>query len=185
MAEHTCPPWLSIVLDNPLRRWLHRPAAMLRGLVHPGATVADLGCGPGVFTLAMAELVGPAGRVVAVDVEPAMLAHVRTRAEAAGVLPRVDLRRCEATRLGLREPLDFVLAFWMVHEVPDQEALLREVRANLAPRGWFLMAEPRVHVPAAAFERSVATARAVGLTPCATPPVRLSRAVLFSHASGA
>ena len=180
MPEHTCPPFLAVVLDNPLRRWLHRPASLLRGFVSPGATVADLGCGPGVFTLAMADLVGPTGRVVAIDVEPAMLARVRARAEAAGVLARLDLRRCEVDRLGLDEPLDFVLGFWMVHEVPDPEALLREVRAHLAPSGRFLLAEPLGHVPATAFARSVAMARAAGLHPCGRPAVRLSRAVLFA-----
>lgn len=70
----------------------------------------------------------------------------------------------------------------MVHEVPDQMAFLRGVRAHLAPAGRLLVAEPRAHVRGAAFERTVAMAGAVGLTPSAAPAVRVSRAVILAAA---
>ena len=79
------------------------------------------------------------------------------------------------------ETADFALAFWMLHEVPDQAAFLAEVRACLKPGGRLLVVEPRLHVGGAAFERSVAIARGVGLLPVARPAVALSRAVLFSE----
>jgi SAM-dependent methyltransferase len=76
-----CPYWLAWALDNPLRRWLHNPQKILEGLVQPGQTVLDLGCGPGYFSLALARMVGANGRVVAVDLQPEMLEFVRRRAE--------------------------------------------------------------------------------------------------------
>jgi SAM-dependent methyltransferase len=109
-----------------------------------------------------------------------MLTRVRHRAAQAGVADRVRLHRAGADGLGLTEKADFALAFWMLHEVPDQAAFLAEVRACLKPDGRLLIAEPRIHVGGAAFERSVEAARQAGLLAVTRPAVALSRAILFS-----
>ena len=84
--------------------------------------------------------------------------------------------------LGVDETADFALAFWMLHEVPDQAAFLAEVLACLRPGGRLLVVEPRVHVGGSTFERSVSDRlRGAGLLPVARPVVALSRAVLFSQ----
>ena len=90
-AEHAG--WLA----TPLRRLVTDLRRVLRGIVRPGDTVVDLGCGPGFFTLPLAEMVGEAGRVVAVDLQSAMLDKVRTRAERQGLLGRIDLHECPPT----------------------------------------------------------------------------------------
>ena len=56
ILPHICPWWLTYTFDNPLRRLIHNPRKMLSGLVRPGMTAADLGCGMGYFTAALAEL---------------------------------------------------------------------------------------------------------------------------------
>jgi len=91
---NVCPSWFASVLNNPLRRWLHRPEAILGGLVLSGFTVVELGCGSGPFTVPLAKMVGPAGRVIAADVQPAMLAKVRKRVAQSGVQDRVELHPC-------------------------------------------------------------------------------------------
>jgi hypothetical protein len=68
----------------------------------------------------------------------------------------------------------------MVHEVPDQQALLSEVRNLLKPEARFLLVEPKIHVTASDFQKTVNIARTIGLKPGAEPKVRLSRAVLFA-----
>ncbi|MCU0503094.1 MAG: class I SAM-dependent methyltransferase [Anaerolineae bacterium] len=83
--------------------------------------------------------------------------------------------------LSLAETADFALAFWMLHEVPDQAAFLAEVRACLKPSGRLLIAEPRVHVGGAAFERSVEMACLADLLSVVWPAVAMSRAVLCSR----
>src|SRR5882762_1768179 len=124
---HVCPAWFAWVLNNPLRRWLHNPEEILGRLIAPGFTVLELGCGSGPFTIALARMVGSSGRVIAADIQARMLAKVEKRVARAGLPERVELHRCEADRIGLSAPVDFVLAFWMMHEVPDAPALFAEL----------------------------------------------------------
>ena len=149
--------------------------------MRPGQTVVDLGCGMGYFSIPLARMVGPQGKVICVDVQQQMLDGLRRRAARAGVLSQITLHRCEPTQLGLAEPADFVLAFWMLHEVPDQTAFLAEIAAYLKPNGCLLIVEPRVHVGGAALEQSVEIACRAGLLPVTRPAVAVSRAVLFRH----
>jgi ubiquinone/menaquinone biosynthesis C-methylase UbiE len=174
-AEHAG--WLA----TPLRRLLHDPRRILAGLAAPGETVIDLGCGPGFFTLPLAEMVGPGGRVVAVDLQPAMLERLRLRAENAGLAGRITLHRCAADGIGELPPADAAVAFYMVHEVPDVARFLGEVSGVLRPGGRFLLVEPRGHVSADAFAATVSLAEAAGLHGVAAPRVRLSRTTLFAR----
>jgi ubiquinone/menaquinone biosynthesis C-methylase UbiE len=181
--SRVCPRWFIGSFDNPLRHRFHDPRAMLAPLVRENEVVADIGCGMGYFAVPLAELVGPGGRVLAVDLQEAMLEGVRRRALAAGVLERMRFHRALSGDLCVEGPVSFALAFWMVHEVPEKTPFFRQLRGMLAPDGTFLMVEPRIHVSAAAFLRSVEEAKAAGLTPVNAPRVRLSRAVLFRAGS--
>jgi len=159
-------------LATPLRRLVHDPRRVLAGLALPGDTVIDIGCGPGYFTLPLAKAVGPSGRVVAVDLQPAMLEQVRARAERAGLAPRVELRPCSAETLGELPVADAALAFAVVHELPDVARFCGEVAAVLRPGGRLLVVEPRGHVSAAAFAATLALAAAAGLLQVAAPRAR-------------
>ena len=175
-AEHAG--WLS----TPLRRLVTDPRRILRGLVRPGDTVVDLGCGPGFFTLPLAEMAGETGRVVAVDLQAAMLERLSKRAARQGLLGRIDLHECPADTLGLAAEADFVLAFWMVHEVPDSARFLAEVRGLLKPKARFLIVEPKGHVDAAAFARTTHITVGTGMTPLPPPRVAFSRTALLEAA---
>lgn len=175
-----CPAWFAWAIDNPLRRWLHNPEDILGGLIVPGSTVVELGCGSGPFTAALAQMVGSSGRVIAADVQPAMLAKVRRRVAQAGVQDRVELHVCEPQRLGLPARVDFVLAFWMAHEVPNTAAFCAEICEALNTGGKLLLVEPKLHVGRRAFEKEVDAALEAGFELLARPSVRLSRAALFT-----
>jgi ubiquinone/menaquinone biosynthesis C-methylase UbiE len=177
---HVCPARFAWVLDNPLRRWLHKPEEIFGQLIEPGFTVVDLGIGSGPFTIALARMVGPAGQVIAADVQPAMLAKVQRRVAQAGVQDRVKLHLCERERIGLSTRVDFVLALWMVHEVPNCAALFAEVHEALNPDGQLLLVEPKLHVGRRDFENEVNTALKAKLKLLARPSVRLSQAALFA-----
>lgn len=178
--QHICPTWLAGPLDNPLRRVVHNPEKIFAGLVTKGQTVVDIGCGPGFFSLAMAKLVGDEGRVIAVDLQEAMLERVRRRAVQEGLENRLQLHHGPIEGLNLDGQIDLVLAFWMVHEVPDQPAFLQTVRRLLKPGAHFLLVEPMIHVTAASFQQTVAFAHAAGLESCAEPSIKMSRAMLFT-----
>ena len=181
MGSHVCPWWAGYFIDNPLRRMLHNPEAILGRYVRPGMTATDLGCGMGFFSIAMARIVGDQGRVIAVDVQQQMLDVLQRRAEKSSVASRIRAHRAETDCLGIDTSVDFALAFAVVHEVSDTERFLAQVCSCLKPEARFLVAEPRFHVSAEAFQRMLALARGVGLVVIEEPAVRLSRAVVLGR----
>lgn len=178
-GSRVCPWWLIHTFDNPVRRLLQNPERILQDVVRPGDECLDLGCGFGYFTIPMARLVGPSGTVTAVDLQPEMLAGVRRRAEMSGLSSRIRLQKVGSSGLHLEGTFDLALAFWMVHEVPDQESVLQQVRFALKPGGRLLLVEPKGHVRQAAFDRTVRIAEQAGLTKVDDRHVFLSRAVLM------
>jgi len=97
--------------DNFLRRKLSPPGRLLAPFVSAGQVAADLGCGPGFFTLELAGRVGPEGKVYAVDSDVrAVLAVVKKAADRG--LRNVKARPCSAASLAFIRAgtVDFVLA---------------------------------------------------------------------------
>lgn len=174
-----CPWWLAPILDNPIRRLVHNPEKILDHLIEEGDTVLDLGCGSGTFTIAMAKMVGEDGRVIAVDLQERMLQLLRKKAAKEGLSSRIVTHRNEADRIGIGEKVDFALAFYMVHEVADPGAFLREVASLLKDDAGLLIVEPKFHVSAASFRRTVEAAKQAGLMEINEPKIRFSRSVLF------
>ncbi len=180
-----CPWWLGFAIDNPLRTLIHDPESILSPYVGSGSTVMDIGAGMGCFTIPLARLVGPAGRVLAIDIQAGMLATVARKARARGVSERIKPCLVSPYSLGSHPAADFILAFWVVHEVPDQRSFLEEVCGLLKPEGVFLLVEPLVHVAEKSFQRTVQTAVDAGLVVKGTPKIRLSRSVLLVRKEGA
>jgi ubiquinone/menaquinone biosynthesis C-methylase UbiE len=179
MICHVCPWWMGYLIDNPIRRLIHNPQKIVRPYVKPGMTVMDVGCGLGLFSIGMAQIVGDGGRVVSVDLQPKMLDGMKRRAEKAGVAHRIDAHRCEADDLGIHIEADFILAFAMIHEVPDTRRLLEQIHACLKPGGRFLAAEPRGHVSTKTFETMSKIAEEVGFRSLYRPSIRRCHAVVF------
>jgi ubiquinone/menaquinone biosynthesis C-methylase UbiE len=170
----------AFALDNPIRRIIHNPQKILGGYIELGQTVLDLGCGPGTFSIDMAKMVGESGKVIAVDVQEEMLQIVRKKAARQGLESRIATHKSGPDRIGLSEKVDFALAFYMVHEVTDAEAFLKDIASVLKPKGKLLIVEPKMHVSAAAFERMIDIARQAGLSPISEPKIRFSRSKLLS-----
>jgi ubiquinone/menaquinone biosynthesis C-methylase UbiE len=128
----------------------------------------------------MAELVGENGLVIAADIQEWMLEKVRRRVERAGLPRRVRLHLAQADRLNIPlDHVDFALAFWMAHEVPDKGRFFSEILVCLKPGGTLLLAEPRIHISENIFRGIVEAARKAGFNTAGPVPVRLSRAVIF------
>lgn len=119
--NHVCPRWLCFTFDNVFRKLIHNPYKILYPYIKSGNTVLDIGPGIGYFTIPMAKMVGAKGRVIAADIQREMLSAIRKRAKRAGMLPRVSLHLASSDSLGVKVRADFILAFWMVHEVPDKK----------------------------------------------------------------
>jgi ubiquinone/menaquinone biosynthesis C-methylase UbiE len=158
MADHVCPPWVGYLLLSPLRRLFENPDRMLGPFIQPGMTVLEPGPGMGYFTLPMARMVGPEGRVVAVDLQPKMLETVRRRAQKAGLSQVVETRLAQGNSLGVEDlsgQVDFAAAIHLVHEVPDSLSFLGELKQTLKPQGRLLVIEPKFHVKVREFAKTV------------------------------
>jgi ubiquinone/menaquinone biosynthesis C-methylase UbiE len=150
------------------------------GVPATGGTWADLGAGTGNFTWALAELLGPAATIYALDRDARAVAaqerRLRDDPPAATVLPRqADVLR----PLGL-PPLDGILAANLLHFVRDQAGLLGRLHAALRPGGRLLVveyeqAQPLPWVPhPLAFARLAELASEAGFQPPATVGTRRS-----------
>jgi ubiquinone/menaquinone biosynthesis C-methylase UbiE len=183
MSPHVCPWWGGYFIDNRLRRLIHKPEEILAPYVQTGQTTLDFGCGMGMFAIVMARLVGPDGCVIAVDLQQKMLDVLHKRAAAAGVAARIRTHRCAANSLDLDTRLDtqvdFALAFYSAHEVPDPQRLLHDLRASLRQGGKLLVVEPVGHVTATDFQTFLARADEVGFAQCAAPPIRWSHTAVL------
>jgi ubiquinone/menaquinone biosynthesis C-methylase UbiE len=174
--KHVCPWWLCFTFDNIFRKLIHNPYKILSPYIKEGDTVLDVGPGMGYFTIPMAKMAGVKGRVIAADIQERMLLTLKKRAQQAGVEKRVIGHLSSPDSLGIKEQVNFILAFWMVHEVPDRKMLLNELFSVLKDNGTFLLVEPPFHVTKANFAKTVNLAVQAGFTVSAQQG---SRSVLF------
>lgn len=177
MAGRLCPPYIGYWLLNPFRKLLESPGKMLGPFVGAGMTVLEPGPAMGFFTLPLARMVGPRGRVVAADIQQKMLDVLEKRARKAGLQDRIETRLVGDDGMGISDlagQVDFTAALHVVHEVPDLAAFFREIFAALKPGGRLLIVEPKGHVSPETFAKTLKTAQAAGLNP-AEPPGRIGR----------
>jgi len=177
--KHVCPVEHAGHLDSRFRRWIHDPRKILAPYLTSGMRALDIGCGPGFFTLDMAYLVGKTGHVWAADIQQGMLDRLKRKIQGTELEERIDLKLIEDGRFNGLGPVDFCLAFYMVHEVPDQPSFFKEIHSVLKPGGLALIVEPPLHVSKKDFEATVQTARDAGLSVADGPKMIFSKAVLL------
>lgn len=173
--NRVCPVSLARSLDNRIRRLVQNPETILSPYATKGMTALDVGCGPGFFSTALAGLVGDSGRVIAADLQEGMLDKLRNKITGTELEKRIQLHLCKPDRIGLQEQADFILSFYMVHEVPDKAGFFKELFSILKPGGQFLLVEPKLfHVSRKAFGETLETAAAAGFQQAKGPKVRFS-----------
>jgi ubiquinone/menaquinone biosynthesis C-methylase UbiE len=110
--------------------------------VKPGAVIADVGAGGGMYTSKLAKAVGPTGRVIAVDISPRAIELLRARVQREA-LTNVDIveSAVDDPRLAPAS-VDAVLVVYAYHEMTEHAAMLRAMRAALKPGGRLVIVEP-------------------------------------------
>ena len=111
-----------------------------------------------------------------------MLEKFRKKIGQTDSKKRITLHKSEPDKSGLTEKFDFILAFWMVHEVPDHQRLLAELKTLLNPGGKILISEPRWHVTGRAFKAMLSLTAKEGFIVSAEPKVWFSRSVVLTIA---
>jgi ubiquinone/menaquinone biosynthesis C-methylase UbiE len=129
-----CPSSLSWSLDNPWRRRAMRPVLKRIG-IQPGESVLELGPGCGAYTPGAARLTGAGGRLIAVDIQPDMIARVQKRVRAEG-LTNVEMHVASAHALPMDdESVDRAFLITVLPEIPDPGRALAELHRVLRPSG--------------------------------------------------
>lgn len=183
--HRVCPVEKAGHLDNRFRRWFQNPRKILRPYIKKGMTVLDIGCGPGFFSIDMAHLVGESGRVIALDLQEGMLQKLRKKIQGTELEGRFTLQKCGENRIGVSEKVDFILVFYMFHEVKNQHEFLYEIGSILKPNGQVLIVEPPFHVSKSAFKEMIRKAQKAGIVPVENPKVFFSKAVVLKRANKA
>ncbi|HUI70172.1 MAG TPA: methyltransferase domain-containing protein [Spirochaetia bacterium] len=127
----------SILTNNFLRYLFAPPERLVKRYVGRGERVADLGCGAGFHSLAMARLVGEAGRVHAVDFDPFAIARLQRRASRSGFEHVIEARTMSVSEIDYIEnrSISFVLAEGLLCCMADHSGAIRQIRRILRPAG--------------------------------------------------
>jgi ubiquinone/menaquinone biosynthesis C-methylase UbiE len=179
LNKRVCPASLAGSLDNSARRIFQNPRKILKPFISEGMTVLDLGCGPGYFSLEIAALVKDSGKVIAADLQDGMIEKVIRKIKGTDLEKRFTFHKCQQDRIGVNEKVDFILVFYMFHEVPHQENFLRELKSILKPGGKIFISEPKLHVTGKAFDEMIYKIKATGFEIIDRPKVFFSRTVLL------
>jgi precorrin-6B methylase 2 len=140
-------------LERPERASEEQPELAIDALgIKPGQTVADLGAGSGYYSFRIAPLVGPTGRVLAVDIEPAMLDAIAQRAR------REHVGNVAPVRSSAQDPnlapgsVDLLFMVDVYHELEYPYEMMTKVRAALKPGGRVALIEYRAEDPQVAIK---------------------------------
>lgn len=179
--KSVCPVEIAGGLDNGIRRFLQNPEKILAPYIRKGMTVLDLGCGPGFFTIEMGRMLHNSGCVIAADLQEGMLNKVKAKIDGTALEQNIRLHKCESESIGLNEKVDFILAFFMVHEVPDHDKLFAEVKTLLKSGGRMLIIEPNFHVSKKSFNAMMDIIRSHDLIEIDRPKHFLCHSVLIEN----
>jgi ubiquinone/menaquinone biosynthesis C-methylase UbiE len=145
---HVMGPGGIIWLERAEREREERPQLVLDTLqIQPGQTVVDLGCGSGYYAFRMSKLVGPNGKVFAVDIEERMLQFVRERAQREAITNVTPIRSTASDPNLPPESVDLLLMVDVYHELEFPFEVMQKVREALKPGGRVALVEYRAEDP--------------------------------------
>jgi len=178
--NRVCPVELSGSLDSKIRRWLQNPQKILSPYLTEGMKVLDIGCGPGFFSIEIAKIIGANGKVFSVDLQEGMLNLIRKKIAGTELESRIHLIKSEVNGFSIPEKVYFILAFYMVHEVPDKDNLFILLKDSLSENGRFLLIEPKLfHVSKKEFALTLRKAEQAGFKITKGPKLTFSHSAIL------
>jgi len=173
-----CPWWLCFTFDNPFRKILQNPFKILIPFVKAGDSVLDIGPGMGYFTFPLSKIVGAAGRVVALDIQEGMIRRLEKKLIKRHI-SNVETKLYDGNSFPLKGKFDFILLFWMYHEVDNKDAFIDGIKAVVKRNSLLLIAEPKFHVNKSSFDNSIRLFTDKGFKVSVKPQIPFSRSVVL------
>jgi ubiquinone/menaquinone biosynthesis C-methylase UbiE len=181
--NRVCPVELANSLDSKIRRWLQNPQKILSPYIREGMTVLDIGCGPGFFSIELAKMVGRNGKVISADLQEGMLQKLGNKIRGTELEGRIELVKCDKDKINVSDKIDFGLAFFMVHEIPNKEPFFKEIKSLLNEKGQVLIVEPKLfHVSQNDFNNTTKIAENVGFVINSGPRLYFCRSAILKNA---
>ena len=137
-----CPMRVAGLLDSRFRKLFQNPNKILKPYIIKGITALDIGCGPGVFSIEIAKLLEGTGKVISVDMQEGMLEIIKNKISGTAIENQIVLHKCTQDSLNLKENVDFILLFYMIHEVPNKDKFFKEVLPLMNKNGLLMIVEP-------------------------------------------
>jgi precorrin-6B methylase 2 len=135
-------------LERPEREQEERPSKLLEALqIQPGDVIADIGAGSGYLTFQLAKRTGPKGKVLAVDIQPEMLALIRQRMKATGVTNIELIQGTESDPKLPARSTDLILMVDVYHEFSYPGEMTTAMVRALKPGGRLVFVEYRKEDP--------------------------------------
>jgi ubiquinone/menaquinone biosynthesis C-methylase UbiE len=173
-----CPPEKAKGLNSRLRKIVQNPKKILRNHVKPGMKVLDFGCGPGMFSVEIVEL---GAEVIAADLQQEMLDILKENISGTTYEKKIKAVKCNKEYINVKEKVDLVFTFYVLHEVPDKEKFFRQAKQILKEKGRLYIAEPAFHVSRNDFEEEIELAEKHGFHTIERPKYWLSRAAVLER----
>ena len=144
------PPELATVPEAAVESFAGVANPFSLGRLEPAERVLDLGCGAGTDSLVAAQMVGPEGRVVGIDMTPEMLVKARSAADELGAA-NVEFVQGEAESLPFHDAsFDVVVSNGVIDLIPDKDVVFSELHRVLAPGGRLQIADVTIQRPVGA-----------------------------------
>jgi len=176
--HRVCPVEKSGQLDNWFRKVIHNPKRILRRYVQKDMTVLDIGCGPGLFSFEMAQI---GAKVIAADLQQEMLDKLKNKIKGLKIEKRIKLVKSDEDNINVNEKVDFVLVFYVVHEVKDKKRFFKQIKEILKKSGKILIIEPIFHVSNKKFRKEIEAAENIGFKVIKRPKIALSKAIVLEN----
>jgi precorrin-6B methylase 2 len=145
---HIMGPGGIVWLERAERETQEQPQLVIDALeIKPGQTIADLGAGSGYYSFRIAPLVGPTGKVLAIDIEPTMLEAIAQRASREHVANITTVRSSERDPNLAPHSVDLLFMVDVYHELEYPYEVLSKVREALKPGGRVALIEYRAEDP--------------------------------------
>ena len=173
-----CPVTIAGILDSRVRKLFHNPNKILKPFIKKDITALDIGCGSGFFSMEIAELMEGTGKVISVDMQEGMLEILKQKIQGTNFQNNFVLHKCSQNAIGIKENVDFVLMFYMVHEVPSKENLFNEVLPLVNQNGLVMIVEPKL-ISKRKFKEMVNAITKKGFEEYCIPKIPLSRGIVL------